>query len=310
MNLALCCISNVLAERGLKFQTMTYTRFAALPRADALRILSERILNNFIVTNATIQHCADNGIAGYRLSSSLTPVIDHPDVNLALQDLPNWSDLSVALDTIAATIKRTGVRVSAHPSEFISLTSENPTVISNSIRDLTSHAQLFDLIGLPQNYLSPLNIHCRQDGDPAVISQRFLSNFNRLPQSVRSRLVLEVNDNVDGVWSIKNLFQHFFLTAGIPVTYDSLHRQFCNHGNDDLTDFNLAYSTWPVTPLFHYSEGIDGTRKHADMPQYTPNSYDKNVYFDVELKSKDLAIFKILNSLKPCNRKSTKSSLS
>jgi UV DNA damage endonuclease len=304
MQLALCCISNVLAERGIKFQTMTLTRFLALPRADAIRTLSERILNNFIVTNATIQYCANCGIAGYRLSSSLTPVIDHPDVNLRLQDLPNWSDLRAALDAISRTIKLTGVRISAHPSEYITLTSNDAAAVNNSITDLASHADLFDLLDLPNDYRSPLNIHCRQDGDPAEVSQRFLSNFNRLPSNVRSRLVLEVNDNVNGTWSISNLHKHFFLTAGIPITYDSLHRQFCNHGNDDRADFDLAYSTWPTVPLFHYSEGIDNTRKHALMPSSVPNSYGRPVFFDVELKNKDYAIYQIIRNIqapKPIN---------
>ena len=58
--------------------------------------------------------------------------------------------------------------------------------------------------------------------------------------------------------------------------------------------FELAYSTWPTTPLFHYSEGIGDTRNHADYAVNTPNSYGKQVYFDVELKAKDWAIYKIL----------------
>lgn len=295
MNLALCCISNILAEQGHKFQTMTYTRFASLPRDTALRTLSERILNNFIVTDLTIDHCAKLGIAGYRLSSSLTPVIDHPDVDLQLEQLPNWSDLSAALGNIKRTIERTGVRISAHPSEYVSLTSDSPSVISNSTRDLVSHANLFDRIGLPNDYRSPLNIHCRQDGDPVAVSQQFIRNFSKLPSNVRSRLTLEVNDNVGGTWTVANLFKHFFLTSGIPVTYDSLHRSLCNDGSSDEQDFFLARKTWPTTPLFHYSEGIDGTRRHADMPTSTPRSYDTDVYFDVELKNKDYAILKILN---------------
>jgi hypothetical protein len=66
--------------------------------------------------------------------------------------------------------------------------------------------------------------------------------------------------------------------------------------HDDLSAeeaFNLAYDTWPTTPLFHYSEGIDGTRKHADMPASIPNSFGRDVYWDTELKFKDLAIFRI-----------------
>lgn len=298
MNLALCCISNILAEQGHKFQTMTYTRFAALPRDEALRILSERILNNFLVTDKTIEHCASLGIAGYRLSSSLTPVIDHPDVDLQLEDLPNWTQLSAALASIKATIERTKVRISAHPSEYVSLTSESPTVIANSTRDLISHANLFDRIGLPNDYRSPLNIHCRQDGDAKEISQRFLGNFNKLPSNVQSRLTLEVNDNVNGTWNLSNLFTHFFKTAGIPITYDSLHRQFCNSGNSDGQDFMLAFSTWNTTPLFHFSEGINGTRKHADMPTSIPEAYGTDVFFDVELKNKDHAILQILQNLK------------
>lgn len=280
---------------------MTFSRFSALPKQEAIRILSERILNNFQVTNRIVQHCHDNGIAGYRLSSDLTPVINHPSVNLALSDLPNWLDIKEAIDATAQTIKRTGVRVSAHPSEYISLTSEKSEVFQNSMRDLISHAEIFDMLGLPNNYESPLNIHCRQDGDPAIISQKFLANFAKLPNNVKSRLVLEVNDNLNGTWSVSKLHKYFYETTGIPVTYDSLHRQFCNDGNNDEQDFNLAYSTWPTMPLFHYSEGVDGTRKHAEMPIGIPNSYGKDVCFDVELKGKDLAIFKIFKDSKIIN---------
>lgn len=301
MRLSLCCISSVLADQGHKFQMMTFSRFSALPKQEAIRILSERILNNFQVTNRIVQHCHDNGIAGYRLSSDLTPVINHPSVNLALSDLPNWLDIKEAIDATAQTIKRTGVRVSAHPSEYISLTSEKSEVFQNSMRDLISHAEIFDMLGLPNNYESPLNIHCRQDGDPAIISQKFLANFAKLPNNVKSRLVLEVNDNLNGTWSVSKLHKYFYETTGIPVTYDSLHRQFCNDGNNDEQDFNLAYSTWPTMPLFHYSEGVDGTRKHAEMPIGIPNSYGKDVCFDVELKGKDLAIFKIFKDSKIIN---------
>jgi UV DNA damage repair endonuclease len=65
--------------------------------------------------------------------------------------------------------------------------------------------------------------------------------------------------------------------------------------------FNAAYDTWPTTPLFHYSEGIDGTRKHADMPTNTPVNYGKEVYWDVELKNKCQAIFEIRRLTKLSN---------
>lgn len=297
MKLSLCCISQDLSDLGVSFQTMTLTRFFSLERKEAEKILSQRILNNFIVTRETIRHCHRKGIAGYRLSSSLTPVINHPEVNLRLDQLADWSQMKAVLDETAAEIKQFGIRVSAHPSEYISLTSENPEAIQNSVTDLISHAELFDLLGLERSHWNPMNIHCRQDGDPQIISERFLKTFFSLPESVTKRLTLEVNDNKNGTWNLSNLFKYFFSTTGIPIVYDSLHRVFCNAGTTDEEDFFLACSTWNKVPLFHYSEGINGTRKHADMPEGTPNNYGRDVYFDVELKAKDRAIYAIQNKL-------------
>lgn len=294
MNLALCCISNELADRGIKFQTMTYSRFSSLPRIQALATLSDRILNNFKVTHKTIKHCIATGIKGYRLSSSITPLLNHPDMRMTLDQLPNFDAIADEIDATAKTIANNDIRISAHPSEYISLTSKEERVIDNSILDLEMHAMIFDLLGLPNDYRSPLNIHCRQDGDMEEISSRFMLNFNKLSASVRNRLVLENNDNAKGVWSIKNLYNIFHLRHGIPITFDNLHHKMLSGDMSEQAAFELAYSTWPTTPLFHYSEGIGDTRNHADYAISTPNSYGKQVYFDVELKAKDWAIYKIL----------------
>ena len=295
VKLGLCCISLRLQEEGHRFQTMTFSRFSSLPRQQALETLSARILNNFTITEKIIRYCKSSGFSSYRLSSTLAPVLDHPDVNLKLQDLPNASLIFEALSSIAKAVKETGLKVSAHPSEYISLTSPKEEVISNSIRDLSSHAELFDLIGLPQSYDAPLNIHCRQDGDPETVSSSFLKNFDKLPDNVKTRLVLEVNDNKEGVWSIKNLYKFYYERANIPVTFDNLHHSFCHHNVPEREAMDMAHSTWNTTPVFHYSEGIDGTRKHADYALRSPPDYDKEVFWDVELKAKDLAIFKMLD---------------
>jgi UV DNA damage endonuclease len=295
MRLGLCCISLRLQEEGHKFQTMTFSRFSALPRQQALEILSGRIVNNFLVTEKIIRHCKASGFSSYRLSSTLAPVINHPDVNLKLQDLPNASLIFESLSSIAKAVKETGLKISAHPSEYISLTSPEEKVISNSIADLSSHAELFDLIGLPQSYDAPLNIHCRQDGDPETVSSSFLKNFDKLPDNVKNRLVLEVNDNKEGVWSVKNLHKFYYQRANIPVTFDNLHHSFCHHDVPEREAMDMAYETWKTTPVFHYSEGIEGSRKHADYATGLPRAYSSDIFWDVELKGKDLAILKMLN---------------
>ena len=296
MKLSLCCISNILSEQGVKFRTMTYKSFTSKPREESLQKLSEIIRNNIRVSRQTIQHCHSLGIRGYRLSSAITPLITHPDINLSLEELPDFSLIQYEINELKKTIRDTKIRVSAHPSEYITLTSDNPAAILNSISDLESHANLFDRLELPKNYRSPLNIHVRKDGDPNTLSQEFMKNFEKLSISVKSRLVLENNDT-GNTWTVSNLKKYFYNSYGIPVTFDNLHHEILNHNQSYFDAFYEAKSTWNTTPIFHYSEGKNNTRAHADMPIESPISFNENIYWDVELKNKDYAILHILNSL-------------
>ena len=78
----LCCISNELKDQGYKFQTMTWKRYNQLVDSEgqqfALNDLGSRWLNNVIVTRLCIEHCDREGW-GYRVSSSLFPVLTHPE---------------------------------------------------------------------------------------------------------------------------------------------------------------------------------------------------------------------------------------
>jgi len=297
MNLSLCCISNILAEQGIKFRTMTYKSFSSKPREESLFKLSGIIQNNFKTTRDIIHHCKKSGIKGYRLSSDLTPVLNHPDVNLSLEELPEYKLIQYQINELKKAIKETGIKVSAHPSEYITLTSEDPKAIQNSITDLETHADIFDRLDLPQSYEAPLNIHVRKDGEPIDISNRFIINYNKLSSGVRKRLVLENNDNANGVWSVKNLHTYFYQTNGIPVTFDTLHHKILPDNLTEEEAFNLAYETWNTTPIFHYSEGKNNTRAHEHMAQFLPPTY-KEVYWDVELKNKDYAILEMLEKCK------------
>ena len=46
--------------------------------------------------------------------------------------------------------------------------------------------------------------------------------------------------------------------------------------------------------VYDYFEGKNGTRAHSDMALGITENYNKEVLFDVELKSKDYAILDIL----------------
>jgi len=295
MNLSLCCISKSLSDEGHRFKTMTYTQFCKKSQDESMNELCARILHNFKITHRTIKYCQENYIQGYRLSSSLAPVLTHKNVNLKISDLPNYPSIVQECESIQQTLQKQYLRISAHPSEYITLSSLDENCIKNSILDLEQHAEIFELLGLPKSYQNPLNIHIRQDGDPVGISKRVMKVYDSLPNSVRNRLVIENNDNAKGVWSIKNLLKYF---PNIPITFDTLHHKLLS---DDWTHdyaFHSAADSWTFfTPLFHYSEGIvekgKETRKHADMPTSYPTNYNRPVFWDVELKHKCHAIFKI-----------------
>lgn len=276
---------------------MTVTQFKKKPIDESLSILVSRIITNFNTLKETVKLCKNMGLAGMRIGSDLIPVINHPDLNLDFYKLPMQDEMMHAINEAKQEMKQSGLRFSAHPSEFISLTSDNPKVVANSIRDLIAHALVFELLDLPESYEAPLNIHIRKDGDPELIYQNVMRSLKQCPACVTKRLVFENNDNKKGVWSIKNLISYFHVRAGIPITYDNLHHEMLPDGLTHRQAFEAAYATWTgYMPIFHYSEGINGTRKHADYAKSLPPDYGLPVVWEVELKAKDKAIKRMLKN--------------
>ena len=301
LQLSLCCISSILQAEGYKFRTMTYKSFSSKSRDESLEKLSDIIRNNFFVTEKIIRHCAANNISGYRISSDLCPVIKHPDIMLSLEELPNYNLIEKEINNVSLAIKETSIRVSAHPSEYITLTSEDDVKIKHSLVDLEVHGEIFDRLGLSRTHYNPLNIHVRKEGDPEELCNIFMKNFERLSDGIKSRLVLENNDT-GNTWDVATLKKYFYKDNNIPITFDNLHHKMLNKGVSEFDAFLDAYETWgDIIPVFHYSEGKDNGRAHKDMAEYLPENFGKNVLFDVELKSKDIAILDILRRFRNDN---------
>lgn len=295
MRFGLCCISIDLQEREnpLRFQTMTYKRFSQLDRSEALSILSKRILNNMLVTDATIQHCADNNMC-YRISSDLFPLMTYIEANIDWDELPDYEKIDNAFDKIAYTIQQTNVRTSCHPSEFNVLASLNTDAVDRTIKELNFYSSFLDRIGCPADYNSPMNLHInnRQGSNDEVV-ERFIQNYNRLDDNCRNRLVIE-NDDKLNCWSVKQLIEDFYTKTNIPITFDYLHHACHPDGWSEQEALEQCYLTWgEYRPLFHYSENIPehpNPRKHADYASKIFNTYGLDFDLDMELKMKDKAI--------------------
>jgi UV DNA damage endonuclease len=270
---------------------MTYKRFSSLPREEALEILGGRIQNNLMVTDKTIEFCAEKNYV-YRVSSDIFPLITFDEANVSLEDLPNHDAIQDEFDNISNTIKRTGVRVSCHPSEFNSLSSLTPKVIEKTIVELNFYSSFFDRIGLPADTNAPMNLHVHNNnGTREEISHRFYENFKRLDENCQKRMTIE-NDDKLNCWSVRELVDIFHPITRIPICFDYLHHKCHPNNITEREAINMCYDTWQTRPLFHYSESRPGNnpRAHADYAQNIFDHYGLEFDIDMELKGKDHAL--------------------
>ncbi len=154
-----------------------------------------------------------------------------------------------------------------------------------------------DLLGLPQDYRSPINIHLNtyKNQDLKEVRNRFIQEFNTLQSSVKNRLVLE-NEDKKNSWSTRKLHKYFYETIGIPITYDSHHHRLNRDQLSAKNAFELAKSTWGnYKPLFHFSNGKKNKKdkSHSDyVYDMHKELFDGSVDIEFEFKMKDLALQK------------------
>lgn len=295
MTKSLCCISLKLQEQGIKASTMTKTRFLALDRKNAEKIVADRTLNNVFVTRKTLEFCAFRKW-NYRVTSGMMPLETLPEANLMLESAYNFKSIKNEFDLCAKVIKENNIRCSTHPDQFVVPASSNTTVVTKSIEELKMHAKMMDMLSLPQSYHAPINIHMNcYKGDVKDIALRFIDVYKTFPDNVKSRLVLE-NEDKPNSWKVDELYDLIYSQTGIPITYDNLHYR-CNPGKLSAKEaVNLAKSTWgSYRPLFHFSDNDPNNtnpRAHGDYVRTIPEEYlgVEDVDFEFEFKAKDYAI--------------------
>jgi UV DNA damage endonuclease len=198
--------------------------------------------------------------------------------------------------------KKYNQRITSHPGPFNVLVSPREHVVENTIRDLSIHGEVFDMMGLSRTPYNKLNIHCNGVyGDKISAMDRFCKNFERLPESVQTRLTVE-NDDKASMYSVKDLM-YIHERIGIPIVFDYHHHKFCTGDLSEEEALNLAVSTWPkgITPAVHYSESKAlnenlnvKPQAHSDYIKEIPNTYGLNVDIMVEAKAKELTILEYL----------------
>jgi len=222
------------------------------------------------------------------------------------EDLPDWKEIKKSLVRTGfyATLK--DHRLTFHPGPFNKLTSPKEHVVLNTIRDLEIHGKVLDEMGLSRTPYNKINIHvgAHYNNKPMAISN-FCKNFERLSESVRSRLTVE-NDDKASLYSTKELYEEIYKRIGIPVVHDLHHHTFCTGGLTNGEAIKLAAKTWGmVKPVVHYSqsraEEQNNTKikanAHSDSYWTAVNTYGQDVDVMLECKHKEIGLFSMRDLL-------------
>jgi len=195
----------------------------------------------------------DHGIKMYRMSSDIFPWASEYEFT----DLPHFEEIRQTLLEAGDEAKRGGQRITFHPSPYGVLASVREDVVTNAIKDLRQHAEIMDLMGLDQTHFYPINIHVNTtQPTKEEAAQRFCENFHLLPDTVKKRLVVEVDDKKSQFTAV-DLYEMVYKKIGVPITFDYLHNK-CNPSvKTEEEALSLCLSTWPegipaYYPLFGF----------------------------------------------------------
>jgi UV DNA damage endonuclease len=184
----------------------------------------------------------------YRMSSNLAPYITHPDLPQFHNQI---KECAQELATTGQIAQQGGLRLSFHPGAYTVLNSPDEDIAIKTIADLQAQAEILDAMGLGPEAV--INIHVGGlYGDKQAALARFVDRYNRLPEAIQRRLVLE---NDERAFHIGDTYAIHQLT-GIRLVLDQLHH-LCNPAPDLSLGqaLRVALSTWPAnqTPKIHFS---------------------------------------------------------
>lgn len=285
--LGFACICQTLGKQG-SFKTVQLTSASKLSEQDRFTKLQQATRQNFDALYDIMKFNVDNNIKLYRVSSSLCPLYGHEICNYDFTQDPTVLSLASKIKQMAID---NNIRLSIHPSQYLVLSSDKEHVVQNSIIDLEYHYKLMQLLGI-----EICCIHVGgKTGGLELARQRFIDNFNRLPQHLQSIIHLE---NCDKSWNVEDTLS-ICEELNIPMIVD-FHHDRCLPSSDSVECYiDRIGATWNGrTPKAHLSSGRDSVndRAHHDYIEQSDYDYVNSIWngdLMLECKQKELALFRL-----------------
>ncbi|WP_234734868.1 UV DNA damage repair endonuclease UvsE [Tellurirhabdus bombi] len=284
MNIGYACINLTLHTEGITTNRGMIKRTYS---EKGIQYASELALKNVQDLLRIVNWNIENDIKIFRVTSDLFPWASE----YKLAQLPDFTEIRNLLEEIG----KRPIRLTTHPGPFNKLAGEG-TTLANTIVDLETHSEIFDWMGLPASHWNKINIHVGGAyGDKAATLQKFIRNFSLLSANLQKRLTVE-NDDKAGLYTIGELYP-LHEAVGIPLVFDYFHHRLYPGNQTQQEAFEMAYSTWDVRPIFHYSDSRKDNEDpsckreaHSDWVYGEINTYGKDVDIMLETKMKDLSV--------------------
>ena len=270
--------------------------------------LKTRIIKNLEDLLYMIDWNESCGIKVFRLSSEMFMHKTNPKV-------PDYDyDFAIPLlKQIGQKARDYNHRLTFHPGQFNVLGTPREKALKQTVLDLQYHADVLDLMEMGKD--SVMVIHGGGVyNDMVATKERWIKNYNDLPENVKNRLVLE---NCEKSYSIIDCLE-ISDRCGVPVVFDTHHFECYKllHPDVDFEDASyyipLILETWKrrdIKPKFHVSEQGEGKiGKHSDyieiLPEYLleiPEKYGVHIDIMIEAKMKELSIEKLYEKYPQCD---------
>ncbi len=195
-----------------------------------------------------LDYVAKHDIHMYRMSSDVAPYATHPDMP---QFHSMVRDSAAELAALGAKARALDIRLSFHPSQYVVLNSPDPVLVRKSVWDLTSQAEMLDLMELGPEAVMVIHVGGTY-GDRPSSNARWVETWKTLPEPVRRRLVLEHDDLRFSAADVLWIHEH----TGVRLIFDHQHFWCFNPEGLDLRDTLVRIlRTWPAgqQPKLHFS---------------------------------------------------------
>ena len=295
-----CCINLSLSDGKRSHDKVTTNRGMVKKTYEdrGIEYVDSLVLENIKDLRKIIEWNHSESIMMYRMSSDIFPWCSEYEIS----DLPSYDFIKSHLAETGIFAMSVGQRLTFHPSPYGVLASLNESVVVKAIKELRQHGEIMDMLGLDRSLDYPINIHVNTTKpSKEEAAKRFCSNFSKLTDSVKSRLVVEIDDKKSQYTSV-DLYNMVHKEIGIPVTFD-YHHDLCNRPDNmnQEESLKLCLSTWPsgITPITHYSGSRrlfeDSSAKevaHSDWIYEKIETYGEVFDIELEVKMKDKALLR------------------